>query len=376
MSKSEVGSRAFMNVSVELALNSRVSTGGWSSVKHYGSVSQEMISQEQLDYVSWCLGHVPHVGETPPHITCGEEVLDPRAGTLGGRWNAFEPTRYQRLHWDQDREQDSVDFSTQERNGYWLEQGMSQEMVHVAGAVAQIGVCMIGGVDVDLVPMTHYFSSERPAKYVDGNLPEPMRDGGASATQCIDGLSLAKVLEPRPLSKAQLGQLLWAGYGCTPHETFKYYRTGIRDLVGQGKTIPSAAATYTVSLYASDEGGPSRYINWDEAAGAATHSLQPLEEGSHAWDTLQQLLPDRMAGSTLILVTSAGRLSPFFAMMEAGYCVLHIALQCRSLGYGTGLLALSSDQIRRAQASLNISELPIALMSVGKAPDPATTQQQ
>ncbi|MCJ7610456.1 hypothetical protein MUP00_12470, partial [Candidatus Bathyarchaeota archaeon] len=59
-----------------------------------------------------------------------------------------------------------------------------------------------------------------------------------------------------------------------------------------------------------------------------------------------------------------------------GYCVLHIALQCRSLGYGTGLLTLSSDQIRRAQASLNISELPIALMSIGKAPDPATTQQQ
>jgi hypothetical protein len=40
----------------------------------------------------------------------------------------------------QDKTRESVDYSTRGMNGYWIEQGMSQEMVHVAGAVAQIGV--------------------------------------------------------------------------------------------------------------------------------------------------------------------------------------------------------------------------------------------
>jgi hypothetical protein len=82
-----------------------------------------------------------------------------------------------------------------------------------------------------------------------------------------------------------------------------------------------------------------------------------------------------MAASTLILVTSVGRLSPFFAMTETGYSALHIALQCRALGYGVGMHVLSSDQMRETQASLNMMETPIALMSIGEAPDPATPQQ-
>jgi len=66
------------------------------------------------------------------------------------------------------------------------------------------------------------------------------------------------------VSRAQLGQLLWAEIGCTPHRTVRYHRYGTLALGGQGKTIPSASATYTTTLYVIEEEGIFKYLNWDE----------------------------------------------------------------------------------------------------------------
>ena len=155
---------------------------------------------------------------------------------------------------------------------------MGQEMVHVAGSIAQLGVCMIGGLYVDLVPMIPYLSSKAPQNYHKGNLPDPLRDGEDSAVKCIEGWKPSKTFKLEKISRSKLGQLLWAGYSCT-HKTFRYHRYGTLSFEGQGKTIPSASAIYSTSLYVIEEDGIFKYMNWDDEKAAATHSLCIVRKG-------------------------------------------------------------------------------------------------
>lgn len=359
--------KPYMNVSLEQALNSRVSTGGNSNVQHFGNQGHEFIQPKQLEFIFWCLSHTPQLSERPMVIQCGGESFDPKTFTLGGKRISFKPTKYLRLHWAGEVDRMRNGFSTREENAYWMDWGMGQEMIHISGAIAQIGVCMIGGVDVDLVPMKPYLSSEAPENYKMGNLPEPARDGKVSAVKCIEGFKLSNIFQTQEVTPSELGQLLWAEYGCTPHKTFKFYRTHMLDFGGQGKIIPSASATYTISLYVIDENGLSKYINWDQEEGVATHSLQKVSEGDFLSE-VQRQLPTLMRSPTYILITSVGRRSPFFAMMEASYSALHMGLQSYAVGIESSIFIMSSTQIKRVQEALCLTETPIILVPIGKAP--------
>jgi hypothetical protein len=380
----------FRRISLELALNSRVSTGGWKGIERGGKLGSLPLTHDQVEFVFWCLSRVPNISKETVVIECGGKKFDKETLSLDGGRVVIEPVKYPRikcpsirLHWVNKKDLRSVSFSTNVENAYLLEWGMGQEMVHVAGAVAQVGVNMIGGVYVDLVPMAPYLSSKPPQNYLNGNLPEPVRDGKDSTVECIEGWKPSETFKLEKITRSQLGQLLWAGYGCTPHKTFRYHRYGTLSLEGQGKTIPSASATYTTSLYVIEEDGIFRYVNWNEEKGAATHSLGIIKRGDQlnmgeyragAWvytkkgDLLRevkQLVPALPKASTYIVIASNGRLTPYFSLMEAGYAVLHLILQAQALNMASNLVVLSQDKMIKMRRTIGLIDTPIALVPIG-----------
>lgn len=358
----------YKNVSLELAFNSRVSTGGNPSVIHYGKLREGTLNSEQIEFVFWCLNHAPHIGVKPVGLRYGGKRFDARKLPVGDYQTAFKPSKLTRLQWIDEKDRINVTYSRADENTYWLEVGMGQEMAHIAGAVAQIGVCMIGGVYIDLVPMVPYLSSEPPANYQKSNLPEPTRDGGPSAIECIEGWRPSKRSQFDDATLEQIGQLLWAGLGCTPHPTFRYYRSGERDFTSQGKTIPSASATYTLNLYAVREDGVFRYVNWNEKEGVATHSLKQTAQLENVVSQVQQALPKLPRSPNYILVASNERLRPYFSLMEAGYSTLHILLQAYALNLESNVFVMRHDEMRMVKETLRLTDTPIALIPVGNAP--------
>jgi len=385
----------FRGISLELALNSRVSTGGWKGIERAGKLGTHPLTHDQLEFVFWCLSHTPHISEETVVVECNGKKFDKEGLTLGGERIALEPAEYVRvhprikcpsirLHWVTEKNLGNVSFSTDVENAFWLERGMGQEMVHVAGSIGQVGVNMIGGSYVDLVPMAPYLSLKPPQNHRKGNLPEPLRDGEDSAVECVEGWKPSETFKLKKVTRSQLGQLLWAGYGCTPHKTVRYYRFGTLGFWGQGKTIPSAAATYTTSLYVIEKNGIFKYVNWDDAESVSTHSLgiirkgDPLNIGEYrdgAWvytrkeDLLrevQQLVPRLPKASTYIVVASNRRLTPYFSLMEAGYSVLHILLQTQALGIASNIIVTSRDQMAQIQRTIGLIDTPIALVPIAR----------
>jgi hypothetical protein len=381
---------SYMNVSLELALNSRVSTGGWKGIERAGKLGNQPLTPDQVEFVFWCLQHTPHISQEPIVIECGGERFERYIRFLTAKMGTLELVQYPRikhpsirLYWPTKKKLRTVTFSTDTENAYWVERGMGQEMVHLAGTIAQVGVNMIGGVYVDLVPMIPFFTQKTPENYRRGNLPEPIRDGKNSAVECIKKRKTVKTFSKEIVSRVQLGQLLWAGGGCTPHKTVRYHRYGTLALGGQGKTIPSASATYTTILYIMGADGIFKYLNWDEEKDVATHSLGTVRTGNvlkigeyreGGWvytrtgellQEIQTIVPTLPKASTYIVVSSNGKLGPYLALMEAGYSALHIVLQAQALHLASNISVVDQSQMKKIKGTLGLNDSPILIISVG-----------
>jgi hypothetical protein len=377
-------------VSLELALNSRVSTGGWKGIERAGKLSTQPITLNQLEFIFWCLQHTPHISKEAIVIECVGIRIDDAPRPLRDKKKMLEPIQYPgikqssiRLFWRTEKNLRKVAFSTESENAYWVERGMGQEMVHIAGAIAQVGINMIGGMYVDLVPMIPYFTQKPPENYRRGNLPDPIRDGSNVAIECIKKGENAKIFTEDKVSKAQLGQFLWAGSGCTPHKTVRYHRYGTLSIGGQGKTIPSASATYTTTLYVLEEAGIFKYLNWDEENDVATHSLGIVRKGNmlkigeykkREWrytrtgdlcQEIQRIVPTIPKAATYIVIASNGKLGPYLSLMEAGYSALHIGLQAQALHLASNISVLSQIQIIKIKGLLGLNDSPLVILPIG-----------
>jgi hypothetical protein len=377
-------------VSLELALNSRVSTGGWKGIERAGKLSNQPITLNQLEFIFWCLQYTPHISKEAIAIECIGMRVDEPPRSLRDKKRMLDPIQYPgikqpsiRLHWRTEKNLRKVVFSTESENAYWVERGMGQEMVHIAGAISQVGVNMIGGMYVDLVPMIPYFTQTSPENYRRGNLPDPIRDGNVVAIECIKKRENTDNFTEEKLSKAQLGQFLWAGSGCTPHKTVRYHRYGTLSIGGQGKTIPSASATYTTTLYVLEEEGIFKYLNWDEENDVATHSLGIVRKGNmlkigeykkREWrytgtgelcQEIQKIVPTIPKAATYLVVASNGKLGPYLSLMEAGYSALHIVLQAQALHLASNISVLGQIQIAKIKGLLGLNDSPLVILPVG-----------
>jgi hypothetical protein len=201
----------------------------------------------------------------------------------------------------------------------------------------------------------------------------------------LEGWKPCETFRSEKINQAQLGQLLWAGCGCTPHKTFRYYRYGPLTVEGQGRTIPSASATYTTTIYVIEKKGILKYLNWNNEECVATHSIGRIKKGnvlnmgkyrSGEWvytrrgellKEIQSIVPKLPKAPTYIIVASNGRLRPFFSLMEAGYSVLHIILQAEALKMASNIVVTNREQMKKLRSITGLIDTPIALIPLGFA---------
>ena len=191
-------------------------------------------------------------------------------------------------------------------------------------------------------------------------LPEPRFDGDVSLEASVLERRSVREFSNRPLSLADIGQLLWAAQGETS-------RDGRR-------AAPSAGALYPLELYlvAGDvESLPAGLYRYSPRG----HRLQHAGDGD-----LRKALSRAALGQSwvrrapAVLVIAAvyersakkyGQRARRYSHIETGHVAQNVYLQAVALGLGTVIVGAFEDTEVRQLLSLPDDHAPLALMPVG-----------
>jgi SagB-type dehydrogenase family enzyme len=195
-------------------------------------------------------------------------------------------------------------------------------------------------------------------------LPEPAYDGDVSVEAALRERRSVRDYAARPLTLAEVGQLLWAAQGITGDN--QRYRTA-----------PSAGALYPLELYvvAGDvrdlDPGVYRYR-------PAGHALEPIAGGdvrpALAGAALEQTWVEE--GAVVLVVAGVyerttqkyGERGRQYVHMEAGHAAQNVYLQAAALELGTVAVgAFRDDEVQRV-VGLAPDEVPLYLLPVGPLP--------
>lgn len=175
-----------------------------------------------------------------------------------------------------------------------------------------------------------------------GWLPTPSTTGSNQLENVLDNLNYISDFSDTDLTLEQTSQLLWAGYGCTPHEPGG---------ICKGLTVPSAIAKYylTGSIYLINEDGVFRYHNrLPEDNYTMTTRDHRLEEitSDDVRSSLQAAVSELPEAPTYILISfDDARLQEIgdgygqelisnFATLETGFVSFNYLLQASAMGLG------------------------------------------
>jgi len=201
------------------------------------------------------------------------------------------------------------------------------------------------------------------ARSSDSTLPLPRTDGPDTFEVVLSELAQDTVFDPVGLTLDQVSQLLWAGYGVTPHTA-----SGRR-----GTTIPSAVANYylTGHIYLVRDTAVSRYHNrLPPGTNLATsdHRLETVTTGDRR-DELRAACPRIPASAPVYVVLSvADTVNNGWGLIEAGFAGFQYLAQARVLGLGgclTAPLTVAERAAVRAALGLPGSEHPAIVFSTG-----------
>jgi SagB-type dehydrogenase family enzyme len=195
---------------------------------------------------------------------------------------------------------------------------------------------------------------EQPATPAVRALPEPATPPSGSLEEAIATRRSIRDLEPRALTEAQVGQLLWAAQGIT-------------DDAGR-RAAPSAGATYPLEVYAVSADGVGRYL-------PPTHALEV-----HLPDDRRPVLADTsfdqewIGDAALIVVITAvearteqryGARAADYVLIEVGHAAQNVLLQATALGLAaTPVAAFDADALATA-LDLPDEHVPVYLLPVG-----------
>jgi SagB-type dehydrogenase family enzyme len=185
-------------------------------------------------------------------------------------------------------------------------------------------------------------------------LPVPERDGSTSVEAAIEARRSVRDLDPRPLTDAQVGQLLWSAQGVTDP-------AGLR-------AAPSAGATYPLELYAVTPDGVARYVPTD-------HGLLDHLAGDHRAEVAATTRGQAwVADAPLVVVVTGveartaeryGDRAHRYLLLEAGHAAQNLLLQATAMGLvGTPVGAFDDDALARALL-LPDAEVPLYLLPIG-----------
>jgi len=208
------------------------------------------------------------------------------------------------------------------------------------------------------------------ARSSDSTLPWPRVTGTDTLEVLLAGLQQDSVFSADNLSRDEISQVLWAGYGVTPHLAYNNNR---------GTTIPSAAAMYylTQQIFVAADTAVFRYNNrLPPGTGLRTsdHRIELVMSG----DRRPQLraassrIPSTAPVYIVVCVTDTIR---YRDKQEAGYAGLQYLLQAASLGLRGFLTApITPAEGSAIRTALGIpGALPVIVFACGT---PATGFQE
>ncbi len=205
-------------------------------------------------------------------------------------------------------------------------------------------------------------TSQLVAVSSNGTLPNPVTDGSNQLEEVLARVHVARRFRTEPdLSLPQLSQLLWAGYGCTPHTTANS-RAGL--------TVPSLVAEYflTNRIYVVNE-RVLRYCNRQGSNLATRDHRTELVQEADVRAAIRQALADLPAAPCYILLclTQAG-LGVWYQRLETGFVAGGILLQATALGLGCAFKAALSAGEQSALKQITqipAGDYPHAVVAVG-----------
>jgi hypothetical protein len=199
-----------------------------------------------------------------------------------------------------------------------------------------------------------------------GWLPDPSTDGQNKLEDVLANLRYIDRFSAENLTLQQISQLLWAGYGCTPHEATLGGRKGL--------TVPSAMARYylTGTIYLANENGVYRYQNRNPGNDLTTrdHRIEPVAS-SDARGELQAAVSSPSPAPAYIIICLGDGIAAQeqdWALMETGFVAGNVLVQASAMGLGCHFKAeLTPDEQTAIQEATGIpsSDAPQVVISLG-----------
>jgi SagB-type dehydrogenase family enzyme len=188
-------------------------------------------------------------------------------------------------------------------------------------------------------------------------LPPPNLRGEMSVEQAIAQRRSRRYFQPRPLTLAQIGQLLWAA-------------SGISDAAQDRRTAPAAGALYPCEVYAAWSEGVFVYRPQGHRL-AQTQTADVRE--ALAWASGQEFVAD---APCVFVVTAVyerttrkygARGRERYVPMDVGHLTENLLLQAVALGLSGTPVGAFDDKAVRDVMALPAEEEPFFLVLVGWA---------
>lgn len=198
----------------------------------------------------------------------------------------------------------------------------------------------------------------------DGWLPDPKTTGDDTLEAVLANLKYTGNFNQTNLTKQQISQILWAGYGCTPH---------VSSNGSMGLTVPSAMARYylTGTIYLVNENGVYRYQNRNPSTDLTTrdHRMERINP-----DDVRDSLRSAVTGVSqapcyIVLCLNSSDAGQEFAQLEAGFVAGNMLMQATAVDMGcyfkTNLSPAEQQAIQNA-TGIPSSHIPQAVVSLGR----------
>jgi SagB-type dehydrogenase family enzyme len=182
-------------------------------------------------------------------------------------------------------------------------------------------------------------------------LPQPSKSGGMALTEALATRRSLRTFADKPLTQAEISQLLWAAQGVTDDKGHR--------------TAPSANAQYYLHIYLASADGFFEYV-------PSGHQLKKLQ----AQDLRAKLSAQPSVKTAPFVLVIAGEYErgiekygadkgPKIVAMEAGHVAENVLLQATALGLGAVPVAGFEPKDAQKAASLPAQHMPIYLLPVG-----------
>lgn len=191
-------------------------------------------------------------------------------------------------------------------------------------------------------------------------LPKPRGESDVSVEQALQSRRSVRAFEPKPLTLAEVSQLLWAAQGVTGYRF---------------RTAPSAGALYPleVRLVVGDvDGLPAGVYRYVPTEHALARILEDDVRKSLAKAAVWQ---DWVGKAAIALVFSAiyerttkkyGDRGIRYAHIEVGHAAQNVYLQAEALDLGTVMVGAFMDSSVKSLLHMADEEQPLAIMPIGR----------